>query len=418
MPVPDFQALMLPLLRVAAEGQERSFTSAVEQLAQEFRLTDVDRADALKSGQSRFYNRVGWARTYLVKAGLLRAVRPGWFQATDRGRELLLNPPPQIDIGYLRSHFPEISAFRNARPDDESPAIFDRANGKWNERAGVEERITEKLELAIPDESVRRAALDVFGWAIEAADEDRSDGWYVRETEHGLRLMAGRLLTCEVRRSKLRMSVIGPVLEETRDALGAEIDDEFKWIPGGQLLALPLEQASATHGLLKDGLDAFIDSAMARVRSSVSLDDHTPEAISYLSGFLGRELPQPEPGLDSGPTDEDSDSDEEGTAPREPRVRGRAPIFENEHRSIASLISDIEREVIALPDLQRPFVWEDTKVRDLLDSLFWAFRSERSSFGIPLITKMLVRWVRIGQVCVRLPSSLTGSKDLLRCTLS
>ena len=364
---------MLPLLRVAAEGQERSFTSAVEQLAQEFRLTDVDRADALKSGQSRFYNRVGWARTYLVKAGLLRAVRPGWFQATDRGRELLLNPPPQIDIGYLRSHFPEISAFRNARPDDESPAIFDRANGKWNERAGVEERITEKLELAIPDESVRRAALDVFGWAIEAADEDRSDGWYVRETEHGLRLMAGRLLTCEVRRSKLRMSVIGPVLEETRDALGAEIDDEFKWIPGGQLLALPLEQASAAHGLLKDGLDAFIDSAMARVRSSVSLDDHTPEAISYLSGFLGRELPQPEPGLNSGPTDEDSDSDEEGTAPREPRVRGRAPIFENEHRSIASLISDIEREVIALPDLQRPFVWEDTKVRDLLDSLFVGF---------------------------------------------
>ena len=109
MPVPDFQALMLPLLRVAAEGQERSFTSAVEQLAQEFRLTDVDRADALKSGQNRFYNCVGWARTYLVKAGLLRAVRPGWFQATDRGRELLLNPPPQMDIGYLRSHFPEIS---------------------------------------------------------------------------------------------------------------------------------------------------------------------------------------------------------------------------------------------------------------------------------------------------------------------
>ena len=61
------------------------------------------------------------------------------------------------------------------------------------------------------------------------------------------------------------------------------------------------------------------------------------------------------------------------SASREPKVRGRAPIFENGQRSIASLISDIERGVIALPDLQRPFVWEDTKVRDLLDSLFVGF---------------------------------------------
>ena len=51
-------------------------------------------------------------------------------------------------------------------------------------------------------------------------------------------------------------------------------------------------------------------------------------------------------------------------------MRGRAPIFELGQRSIASLMDEIEREVIALPDLQRPFVWEDTGVRQLLDSLF------------------------------------------------
>ena len=60
-------------------------------------------------------------------------------------------------------------------------------------------------------------------------------------------------------------------------------------------------------------------------------------------------------------------------ASREPKERGRAPIFENGQRSIHSLISEIERDVIALPDLQRPFVWEDTKVRDLFDSLFVGF---------------------------------------------
>jgi hypothetical protein len=86
-------------------------------------------------------------------------------------------------------------------------------------------------------------------------------------------------------------------------------------------------------------------------------------------------LPQPEPiaqSKDSAELDDTSDEDDVGTS-REPRVRGRAPIFEHGQRSIASLMSDIEREVIALPDLQRPFVWEDTKVRDLLDSLFVGF---------------------------------------------
>ncbi|TJW03158.1 MAG: DUF262 domain-containing protein [Mesorhizobium sp.] len=122
-------------------------------------------------------------------------------------------------------------------------------------------------------------------------------------------------------------------------------------------------------------MDAFIDSAMTRVRRSVSLEDHTPEAIRYISAVVRRELPQPEQGSESIPADagEGDAGDDDAPTSREPKVRGRAPIFENGQRSIASLISDVERQVIALPDLQRPFVWEDTKVRDLLDSLFVGF---------------------------------------------
>ena len=91
-------------------------------------------------------------------------------------------------------------------------------------------------------------------------------------------------------------------------------------------------------------MDAFIDAAMTRVRRSVSLEDHTPEAIHYLSAVLGRELPQPEPGSETTPADDNIDSEEDDVgASREPKVRGRAPIFENGQRSIASLISDVER---------------------------------------------------------------------------
>jgi hypothetical protein len=382
MAVPDFQTLMLPLLKLAGDGQQHTFAEAVERLAEEFQLSDDDRAQLLKSGQTRMYNRVGWTSTYLKKAGLLRAVGLGRFQLTDRGRDVLTNRPPAIDIAYLESRFPEMSEFRKARSsragvDEEPPAVFNDADETWQYRAGFEERVRQTLELCVPNEAIRLQALRFMALAIENADEERSDAWYIRETPHGLRLMTGRLIACEIAPSKIRVSVIGPIGEDVRAVLGAqaENDEEFKKIPGGLLLTFPIEHVVEAFDLLRDGLNSFVDMAMVRVRRPVTFEDHVPEAIVYIASAVGRELPQPEPvpeTKESAPLDDASDDDDVG-ASREPRVRGRAPIFEHGQRSIASLMSDIEREVIALPDLQRPFVWEDTKVRELLDSLFVGF---------------------------------------------
>ena len=215
-----------------------------------------------------------------------------------------------------------------------------------------------------------RPAVELLAWAIEAADEDRSDGWYLRETDHGLRLMAGRLIACRLNRSRLRISLLmAPVPDQVLGALGGERVDEFKWLPGGEIIGMPLDKASTAFSLLKDAMDAFIDGAMTRVRRSVSLEEHTPEAVYYLSAVLGRELPQPEPGSDITPADETTEIPESRRSGNLARAEGaRASAhFENGQRSIASLISDIERQVIALPDLQDPFIWEDTKVRDLFE---------------------------------------------------
>ena len=126
---------------------------------------------------------------------------------------------------------------------------------------------------------------------------------------------------------------------------------------------------------------------MARVRRSVSLEDHVPEVVAYISSVVGRDLPQPVAETqESEQLDDASDEDDAG-ASREPRVRGRAPIFEPGQRAIASLMDDIERGVIALPDLQRPFVWEDTKSAIYSTRSSWAFRSGHSSFGTRPMTK-------------------------------
>lgn len=381
MAVPDFQRLMLPLLKLAEDGQVHTLVETVERLAQAFQLSDSDREELLQSGQTRLYNRVGWATTYLKKAGLLEAVGPGRFQLTDRGRNILARPPATIDVAFLASRFPEITEFRRSRsrePEgEEAPVTFNAADGAWNRRAGVEERVRESMELAIPNEVIRGEALRFLAFAIENADEECSSAWYVRETAYGLRLMTGRHLACEIGRSRMRVSVIGPIGDDVRGVLGAEtdLDEEFKKIPGGLLLTFPVEHATDAVGLLRDSFNGFVDAAMARVRRSVSLEDHVPEAVVYIASVVGRELPQPEPGAeiqDFELPDEASDEDDPETS-RQPLIRGRAPIFEHGQRSIASLMSDIEREVIALPDLQRTFVWEDTKVRDLLDSLFVGF---------------------------------------------
>ena len=86
MTIPDYQTVMLPLLRVGADGQEHSLREAIESLANEFGLSDEERKELLPSGgQATFDNRVGWARTYMKKAGLLESPRRGYFRITDRG---------------------------------------------------------------------------------------------------------------------------------------------------------------------------------------------------------------------------------------------------------------------------------------------------------------------------------------------
>jgi len=231
------------------------------------------------------------------------------------------------------------------------------------------------LELSIPNEVTRREALAFLASAIESADEERGSAWCLRESEHGLRLMAGRLFTCEIAPSKIRVSVIGPIGEEVRGTLGAEAekDVEFKFVPGGLILTFRVEHAAEALALLKHGLNSFVAEAMARVRRSVNLEDHVPEAVTYIANVVCRELPQPMAERQDSEQLDDASDEDDTNASREPRVRGRAPIFEHGQRSIASLMSDIEHELIALPDLQRPFVWEDTKVRELLDSLFVGF---------------------------------------------
>ena len=112
MAIPDFQSLMLPLLKVVADGREYRLRDAVELLAEEFHITDEERQQLLPSGRyPTFDNRIAWAKTYLKKAGLIDQPRRAFFQITERGREVLKTSPILINMKFLEQ-FPEYIAFK------------------------------------------------------------------------------------------------------------------------------------------------------------------------------------------------------------------------------------------------------------------------------------------------------------------
>jgi restriction system protein len=115
MAIPDYQTLMLPLLKFGEDQQEHSLRQAVESLSAEFQLSEDERKALLNSGQQTVIaNRVGWAGTYLKKAGLFESTRRGFFRITPRGLDVLQEKPSRIDQKYL-NRFPEFAEFKNAR---------------------------------------------------------------------------------------------------------------------------------------------------------------------------------------------------------------------------------------------------------------------------------------------------------------
>lgn len=135
MAIPDYQSCMLPLLRVFADKREHAFRDTVEALAREFDLSEDERREMLPSGnQDVFTNRVGWARTYLKKAGLLESTRRGFNKITPRGLSVLTEKPSRINVAYL-GRFPEFQAFRALRHSKTEDTLELESNTETPEEA-------------------------------------------------------------------------------------------------------------------------------------------------------------------------------------------------------------------------------------------------------------------------------------------
>ncbi|WP_218396211.1 restriction endonuclease [Alteromonas lipotrueae] len=115
--IPNYQQFMRPFLEVvqANNGNEVKLRDAINHLADTFDLTDEERNETLSSGrQSILDNRIGWARTYLTKAGLLKATKRAHFVITARGIQALQDTNAVINNEYLKQ-FDEFIAFKEQK---------------------------------------------------------------------------------------------------------------------------------------------------------------------------------------------------------------------------------------------------------------------------------------------------------------
>ena len=116
--IPDYQTLMLPLLKLLSDGKEHKYRDVIEKLASEFKLSEEEKRIFLASGkQAIFDNRVGWAKAYLKKACLLDSPKRATFVITERGKQTLAENLTSIDNKYLRQ-FPEFLEFQNFSRSD------------------------------------------------------------------------------------------------------------------------------------------------------------------------------------------------------------------------------------------------------------------------------------------------------------
>ena len=139
MAIPDYQTVMLPLLKHLGDTEKEATRETLDALANRFNLTEEEKKELLPSGQQPvFSNRVSWAKVYLKKAGLIESARRGYYKITQKGLNTLSEKPSKIDNEYLKqfSEFLDFTKGRSEKEGNERENI--ELNGITNEKTPEE----------------------------------------------------------------------------------------------------------------------------------------------------------------------------------------------------------------------------------------------------------------------------------------
>ncbi len=150
MPIPAFQEIMLPLLKVVSDKNEHKMKDVVDSLAKSYNLTDDEKKELLPSGVAfLFENRVHWARFHVKKAGLVDSFKRGTITISQRGLDVLKKNPSLINLSFLKQ-FPEFNEHNATKNEKNSIA----------DSAGIE-LTNDTIEDQTPEEIIGNAYLEI-----------------------------------------------------------------------------------------------------------------------------------------------------------------------------------------------------------------------------------------------------------------
>ena len=192
MPLPDYQTLMYPLLKLAEDGKSWKIRDSIELLANQFSLTEEETKALLPSGsETVFYNRVRWACTYLKQARLLDSPRRGFFKITPRGTELLGSGISRIDNSVLEQ-FEEYKAFKNRKKQKEASDASELIESSVNSDQTPEDQIASAYRVI--KEKIQKEILESIMNASPTFFEKLVIDLVVRMGYGGSRLDAGKAI--------------------------------------------------------------------------------------------------------------------------------------------------------------------------------------------------------------------------------
>ena len=389
MSIPTFDQMLHPILAMACE-KDLDRRTAAKAMVEHFRLTPDESEARIPSGKSTFvHNRAGWAMTFLTKGGLIAKVAPKTYRATEAGKDFLARHRHAITVKDLQAIEGWEELWR--KRDD---GIHDTASGSDGGKAPRPLRVLQRLaaraarrrdpeaarhllEKLYPKLAHRRAAIELLADAIDHANAIKPNIWGTTLRAKKINFNVGRVLACGLYTDQLKISVCPEAIRAidlvALEAAGAERvqGQPFKLIPEATAYWVRSSTLEAVRAHLQAGLDCFIERASRVSKKLPHEDKHSPGVLRYLEIELGRVLPRPS----YAPPD---DAPPEVLSPRFPTMKAVAVVeprvqFTERRYDVDGLLKYIELGDIALPDIQRPFVWKSTKVRDLFDSMYRGF---------------------------------------------
>jgi Restriction endonuclease len=113
--LPKFDEFLAPILKYANDDKEHTLSETIEAMSDQFNLSEKDRNLLMPNGKRTYiYNRIAWAITYLVQAGLLVRTGRSKYKISDLGKEEIRIIPEKISYKYLEK-FESFQKFKEAR---------------------------------------------------------------------------------------------------------------------------------------------------------------------------------------------------------------------------------------------------------------------------------------------------------------